>query len=594
MEELTFVISDDSSAFDEYIHSTDPPASQEAKYHELQSRAVGIAPIGASSIVGQTFMGPTGASSDEFTWTIYRNFLIFNTASLPDTAIIASAKIRFYSGWKNTNNEFDVVVQNGQPTYPHIPLQGLDYNKVNYDPTDGGSINTADITAGAFNELPLNEDGLTWINKSGLTKIAIRSSRDIDDLPPAVASDEFQLVREYISFSMTGVSTAYKARLIVEYNVETKPVVTTQAATEIGYQAAMGNGTIVSSTNATERGFEVKLSFSSTLNDYIQHRIAGFLGDVTFSSATNWSGTLTKTETDTGDFAEGAYELVLGYPSVLGNPSSVFSDKLFKCESYTYRAYAIISDVTYYGDYVAFDTLCDDGNNPGDDISEGDPTVPIIPIEPEPEIPPFEWEPEEDEPYPPWDWTPPEWNQPDYPGLDWTIDFYYRKPYTKKDLDELRKKCIIYNKNSIEFALVLRHNMNVLKEFFNMMTDYMSAEEYNDFTDLIPPQRLKELYLDPLNPVDFRDMINGFIRNTVDNNIAVNRNFKLIQDGLSDYETETDDAYFREITTSIKPLQQDNPDVERMKGLINNLNYEVASNFNEIMRNLEILRAKLL
>ena len=52
MAELTFVISDDSSAFDEYIHSTDPPASQEAKYHELQSRAVGIAPIGASSIVG--------------------------------------------------------------------------------------------------------------------------------------------------------------------------------------------------------------------------------------------------------------------------------------------------------------------------------------------------------------------------------------------------------------------------------------------------------------------------------------------------------------------------------------------------------------
>ena len=179
---------------------------------------------------------------------------------------------------------------------------------------------------------------------------------------------------------------------------------------------------------------------------------------------------------------------------------------------------------------------------------------------------------------------------PDYPPMSFVGDFYYRKPYTKKDLDYLRKKCIIYNKNSVEFALVLRHNMNVLKEFFNMMTDYMSKEEFNDFTDLIPPQRLKELYLDPLNPTDFRDMINGFIRNTVDNNMAVNRNFGLIQDGLSDYETESDDAYFRDIVSNMKQLEQDNPDVERMKKLIDNLNFEVASNFGNIMRNLKIVR----
>ena len=522
---------------------------------------------GTTPGIGQYYFSP-GVGD----YSIQRATLYYDTSIIPNNATILSASLTFERDGNYSDTDFDMVIQN----MDGAPDDLTRYNKNNFS-GNGGQLSTSGL--GSTFYIVLDETGLSWINKEGITKLGVRSSRDITGITPSGL--------EYITFK----SGDY---LRVTWEVSAEPVVTTQAATEIGYQAAMGNGTIVSSTNATERGFEVKLSFSSTLNDYIQHRIAGFLGDVTFSSATNWSGTLTKTETDTGDFAEGAYELVLGYPSVLGNPSSVFSDKLFKCESYTYRAYAIISDVTYYGDYVAFDTLCDDGNNPGDDISEGDPTVPIIPIEPEPEIPPFEWEPEEDEPYPPWDWTPPEWNQPDYPGLDWTIDFYYRKPYTKKDLDELRKKCIIYNKNSIEFALVLRHNMNVLKEFFNMMTDYMSAEEYNDFTDLIPPQRLKELYLDPLNPVDFRDMINGFIRNTVDNNIAVNRNFKLIQDGLSDYETETDDAYFREITTSIKPLQQDNPDVERMKGLINNLNYEVASNFNEIMRNLEILRAKLL
>ena len=524
-----------------------------------------------------------------YTYRIARGFFYFDTSSIPEGSVITALQFRYYvqQAYQTTGRSFNIAAQTGENTYPNNPAVEGDFLHSNYSGEEEKAL------GGDWETLTFSADAYSWVNAGGETRIAVRIDKDVDsDAPP---TPSLGACTEGIRIRHTTIGGInYYPRLVILYEEPPAISVTTQAATEIGYQAAMGNGTIVSSTNATERGFEVKLSFSSTLNDYIQHRIAGFLGDVTFSSATNWSGTLTKTETDTGDFAEGAYELVLGYPSVLGNPSSVFSDKLFKCESYTYRAYEIISDVTYYGDYVAFDTLCDDGNNPGDDISEGDPTVPIIPIEPEPEIPPFEWEPEEDEPYPPWDWTPPEWNQPDYPGLDWTIDFYYRKPYTKKDLDELRKKCIIYNKNSIEFALVLRHNMNVLKEFFNMMTDYMSAEEYNDFTDLIPPQRLKELYLDPLNPVDFRDMINGFIRNTVDNNIAVNRNFKLIQDGLSDYETETDDAYFREITTSIKPLQQDNPDVERMKGLINNLNYEVASNFNEIMRNLEILRAKLL
>ena len=158
----------------------------------------------------------------------------------------------------------------------------------------------------------------------------------------------------------------------------------------------------------------------------------------------------------------------------------------------------------------------------------------------------------------------------------------------------MRKKCIIYNKNSVEFALVLRHNMNVLKEFFNMMTDYMDKDEFNDFTDIIPPQRLKELYLDPLEVNDFKDMINGFIRNTVDDNIAVNRNFSLIQEGLSSYETASDDAYFTDIYSAMKTITEDNPDVDTLKRVVDNLNQETASNYSTIMHNLEILRARLL
>ena len=407
---------------------------------------------------------------------------------------------------------------------------------------------------------------------------------------------------------------------------QVEAIVTTEATSQMAYQCGIGNGTITSGTNATERGFEIVVNFSGTLADYFNHLTAGFVGDCSWDIVLKWNGTMVKIEHEHGNFAEGAYELVLGYPSasydVWGTPDYSFDDKLFKCESYTYGAYAVIDGVTYFGEYVAFSTLCDSGGDqqPTDDISEGDPTVPIIPY------PPWDWDYPPDIPYPPWDWDYPPWDWdypdippwvdpdfpdlpplppwilpdlpeveiPDYPPQSFVGEFYYHKPYTKKDLNELRAKCIIYNKNSVEFALVLRHNMNVLREFFNMMTDYVGKEEFNDFTDIIPPQRLKELYLDPLEVNDFKDMINGFIRNTVDNNIAVNRNFNLIQEGLSDYETGSDDAYFTEINSAMKTVTEDNPDVDTLKRYIDNLNQETSSNYSTIMHNLEILRAKLL
>ena len=504
-------------------------------------------------------------------FAVSRGVFFFDTSGLPDDAVISSAYIRLRI---QVDSSYTLVLQNGQPTYPHNPAEAGDYLQSQYS-GNGGELAPS---ASGNRYLNLNEDGISWINKEGITKFVFRIQDEIDASEPSGTE----------SVWIDNTNT-YKPYIYIVYEVPIATV-TTQDATEIDYDCAMGNGTIVSDTNASERGFEIVLDFSGTLNDYVQHRIAGFLGDITFSSASNWSGTLTKTETETGSLAEGAYELVLGVASVLGNPSAVFSDKLFRCETYTYRAYAIIDDETYYGDYVEFSTLCPDGQQDED----GNPTVPIIPIEPDEPYPPFEWDPDLPEPYPPWDWTPPEWDLPDYPPSSFVGDFYYHKPYTKKDLDELRQKCIIYNKNSVEFAIVLWHNMNVLREFFNMMTDYLDAEEFNDFTDIIPPQRLKELYLDPLEVNDFKDMINGFIRSTVDNNIAVNRNFGLIQEGLSDYENESDDAYFREIYSSMKIVTEDNPDVDTLKRIIDNLNNETRDNFGTIMHNLEILRARLL
>jgi len=514
---------------------------------------------------------------------IDRLALIFDTSAI---ANVVSAKLSFVTYVKSS--PVILNVQSGMPEYPHSPIVLGDFDKDHYS-GNYGSINSDDLTEESRSSIDLTP---ALINAGGITKIILRTSLDITGTIPPVSPGGY-----YDTPSIVIYCT--EVGKLIRLDIETGSPVTTEAVTNITYDYGKGNGTITSGTNATGRGFEVVLDYGTlkdsqdgSLGGYVFHHVAGFEGDVTYDLVYDWNGTLTKTITEEGDFAEGAFT-----GDLAKQPYPMYNDTLFKCETYTCRAYAIIDEVKYYGEYVGFSTTCDSGDDQEceDDLSDGDPCVPIIPIEPElPELPPFEWEEEPEIPYPPWDWDIPPYEMPDYPPMSFVGDFYYRKPYTKKDLDYLRKKCIIYNKNSVEFALVLRHNMNVLKEFFNMMTDYIGTEEFNDFTDLIPPQRLKELYLDPLEPTDFRDMINGFIRNTVDNNMAVNRNFGLIQDGLSDYETESDDAYFRDIVSNMKQLEQDNPDVERMKKLIDNLNYEVATNFNNIMHNLSVVRARLL
>jgi len=173
------------------------------------------------------------------------------------------------------------------------------------------------------------------------------------------------------------------------------------------------------------------------LYDSIQHSIAGFEGTASWDN-TAWAyvGTLTKTETE--DIGFGGYFEAGAYDMELGSFPSTFSDMLFAGETYTYRAFATNDIGTGYGDYVEFTmdiwTPEDGDDSVNDDISDGDPCVPIIPIEPElPELPPFEWEEEPEIPYPPWDWDIPPYEIPDYPPMSFVGDFYYRKPYTKKE-----------------------------------------------------------------------------------------------------------------------------------------------------------------
>jgi hypothetical protein len=128
------------------------------------------------SIVGQYYSATAG-------YKIYRLALYFDTSSLAGKNI-GSAKLRLYCDTDNSIVDFNVTIQNGQPTYPHNPLVLGDYNQSHYS-GDGGSTNTSTISAASWFEIDLNMDGISWINTTGVTKFILRSSKDIDKSPPS-------------------------------------------------------------------------------------------------------------------------------------------------------------------------------------------------------------------------------------------------------------------------------------------------------------------------------------------------------------------------------------------------------------------------
>jgi len=142
---------------------------------------------------------------------IYRTFLFFNTSSLPSNAYIDNATLSLVKNNDYSTTDFDITIQNGQPTYPHDPLNIGDYDKTYYS-GNGGSLNTSNFQTGSNNIYLTN---YSWLTKEGITKFCIRSSRDISGTAPA--GNEYVIIR-----SANWPGTGYDPKLVIEYRNQSK------------------------------------------------------------------------------------------------------------------------------------------------------------------------------------------------------------------------------------------------------------------------------------------------------------------------------------------------------------------------------------
>lgn len=185
----------DGESSDGYLQNTS------VSYTTAHDATVGtVFASGTDFYVGQKF-----GASDYF---IYRGFTFFDTSAIPDGAVFTSARLSLYGEVDASDQDFFLVIQNGQPTSPHNPLLSYDYSFGNYS-GNGGSFNSSSFSTTGYINITLNATGLNWINKTGTTKLCLRSDRDIDALIPTM--NEF--VRIYASEQGNG----FKPRLIVVY-----------------------------------------------------------------------------------------------------------------------------------------------------------------------------------------------------------------------------------------------------------------------------------------------------------------------------------------------------------------------------------------
>lgn len=114
-----------------------------------------------------------------------RAYFFFNTSL--GGLNVTSAELWLY-GWNDgtlywSTMNTSLVIQNGSPTYPHDPIVSGDFAYGNYS-GGGGNLSTTLWRINAYNVLPLNATGISWINTTGTTKFCLRTQRDINHDTP--------------------------------------------------------------------------------------------------------------------------------------------------------------------------------------------------------------------------------------------------------------------------------------------------------------------------------------------------------------------------------------------------------------------------
>jgi hypothetical protein len=328
------------------------------------------------------------------TFRIYRSPGIWDTTGIIPEGIVSVALCGYHLGVLIAS--FKIVVQSGQPDFPHDPVVGGDYNKNNYGGIGGESETLVAGKGGCSFNLPLGEGFFNWI-QNGKTKLMLRSSKEmeasaptasdeyimawpvylmVECLPPSVSIISFENSVEYPGkYKITGNVTAHGGKALIgtgyAYNMsdpETPSNPSYVANTELGiferdniflqYRgwkyyvwACAYNGQYGYSDNCLEFWTPVRVQTYSALN--ITYNSAYLRGKLTNYQATILSMGFEYYEDGSPEDVETVYYTPIKSSGDFWKTYAVFKGST----TYYYRAFAEDSWGRQYGTWVEFTTL---------------------------------------------------------------------------------------------------------------------------------------------------------------------------------------------------------------------------------------------
>lgn len=119
-------------------------------------------------------------------YQVNRAWIYFDTTTIPDDAIIdnVTLSMKVATIYFPPAKDWNLSIQNGQPTYPHTPFDpDYDYYHLYYS-GDGGNISTSEMSTETYFNITLTSTALDWIDVDGTTKLCLRSSADLNNTAP--------------------------------------------------------------------------------------------------------------------------------------------------------------------------------------------------------------------------------------------------------------------------------------------------------------------------------------------------------------------------------------------------------------------------
>lgn len=233
----------ETSSVDGYVINevSYPTADNPFAWNDMHNAATGRAADSES----QLMMRFNYVSSNK--WNILaRSFLTFDLSAIAPALQIADAWIMV---WTNT------IINTFTSLYPKACIYGAtnvnstslvsgDYNNYNTTPLSNKNTLVAGTGLNLWHAFHLNNEGLNWLNKGGITKFALLESQyDVANNSPGIVEDTDQAFWVAWGSAEVGTNRPY---LWLFYNMTSIPVVVTDAATNTSETGATLNGTLSS------------------------------------------------------------------------------------------------------------------------------------------------------------------------------------------------------------------------------------------------------------------------------------------------------------------------------------------------------------